>query len=101
MLTGDMIQIAIASLACSSAVLLLYKEFKLLSFDESFCRVQGWPATRLDLLLMFLTAVTVIVGLPAVGVVLTAALLIIPSAAARFWTDRLSQMMIGPVAEDP
>jgi len=94
MLTGDVIQIAIASLACIIAVLLLYKEFKLLSFDESFCRVQGWPATRLDLLLMFLTAVTVIVGLPAVGVVLTAALLIIPAAAARFWTDRLSQMMI-------
>jgi manganese/zinc/iron transport system permease protein len=31
--------------------------------------------------------------LPAVGVVLTAALLIIPAAAARFWTDRLSLMM--------
>ena len=43
---------------------------------------------------MFLTAVTVIVGLPAVGVILTAALLIIPAAAARFWTDRLSVMMI-------
>jgi manganese/zinc/iron transport system permease protein len=41
-----------------------------------------------------LTAVTVVVGLPAVGVVLTAALLIIPPSAARFWTDRLSTMMM-------
>ena len=47
-------------------------------------RVQGWSATGLDMLLMLLTAVTVVVGLPAVGVVLTAALLIIPPAAARF-----------------
>ena len=73
---------------------LLFKELKLLSFDEQFCEVQGWSAIGLDMLLMLLTAVTVVVGLPAVGVVLTAALLIIPPAAARFWTDRLSRMMM-------
>jgi len=93
MLAGDVLQIAATSVACSIVIVLMYKELKLLSFDESFCRVQGWPATRLDLLLMLLTAVTVITGLPAVGVVLTAALLVIPAAAARFWTDRLSWMM--------
>jgi ABC-type Mn2+/Zn2+ transport system permease subunit len=32
--------------------------------------------------------------LPAVGVVLIAALLIMPGAAARFWTDRLDRMLI-------
>lgn len=94
MLTGDVVQIAVTAVVCAVAVLLIYKELKLLSFDESFCRVQGWPTTALDLGLMFLTAVTVIVGLPAVGVVLTAALLIIPAAAARFWTDRLKYMML-------
>jgi len=93
MLVGDVLQICVAAVSCSLVVVVVFKEFKLLSFDESFCRIQGWPATGLDLLLMFLTAVTVIVGLPAVGVVLTAALLIIPAAAARFWTDRLSHMM--------
>ncbi len=94
MLRTDVLQIGAVVLITSGAVLLLYKELKLLSFDEQFCRVQGWPATGLDVLLMFLTAVTVVVGLPAVGVVLTAALLIIPAAAARFWTDRLSLMML-------
>ena len=34
-----------------------------------------------------------VVGLPAVGVVLMAALLITPAAAARFWTDRLGRML--------
>ena len=33
------------------------------------------------------------IGLPVVGVVLMAALLIIPAAAARFWTDRLGVML--------
>ncbi|HAA20312.1 MAG TPA: zinc ABC transporter permease, partial [Cytophagales bacterium] len=34
------------------------------------------------------------VGIQAVGVVLMAAMLITPAAAARFWTDRLSIMLI-------
>lgn len=94
MLRADVLQIAIVTIAVGFVILLLFKELKLLSFDEQFCQVQGWSATGLDVLLMLLTAVTVVVGLPAVGVVLTAALLIIPAAAARFWTDRLSRMMM-------
>jgi manganese/zinc/iron transport system permease protein len=43
---------------------------------------------------MTLVAVTVVIGLPAVGVVLVAALLILPAVAARFWTDRLGLMLI-------
>jgi len=39
------------------------------------------------------TAVTVI-GLQAVGLILIVALLIIPPAAARFWTSRLTSMLI-------
>jgi manganese/zinc/iron transport system permease protein len=35
----------------------------------------------------------VVIGLPAVGVVLMAAMLILPGAAARFWTDRLESML--------
>ncbi len=94
MLRSDVYQIAAVTIVTAVIVLLLYKELKLVSFDEQFCRVQGWSAGGLDLLLMVLTAVTVVVGLPSVGVVLTAALLIIPPAAARFWTDRLSKMMV-------
>ncbi|MCI0378093.1 MAG: metal ABC transporter permease [Gemmataceae bacterium] len=75
-------------------LLLLYKEFKLVAFDASFARVQGWPGFWLDFLLMLLVALAVVVGLPAVGVLLMAALLIIPAAAARFWTERLGLMLV-------
>lgn len=77
-----------------AAVLLLYKEFKLVAFDPDFARVQGWPVFPLDLALMGLLALAVVVGLPAVGVLMMAALLIIPPATARFWTDRLGVMLI-------
>lgn len=93
MTLADVYFIAAMSAGCLVAVLLLYKEFKLMSFDPQFASAQGWPVVALDLLLMGLVAVMVVVGLPAVGVVLIAALLIVPGAAARFWTDRLGVML--------
>jgi manganese/zinc/iron transport system permease protein len=75
-------------------VVLLYKELKLLCFDEDFGASQGWPTLRLDLLLMLLVCVCTVAGLPAVGVVLMVALMIIPPAAARLWTNRLGPMVL-------
>lgn len=90
----DVFWIAAFSLLTLAVVLLLYKEFKLIAFDPAFAQAQGWPVYRLDLLLMGLIAVAVVVGLPAVGVLMIAGLLIIPAAAARFWTERLGLMLV-------
>ncbi|MBL8874255.1 MAG: metal ABC transporter permease [Phycisphaerae bacterium] len=76
------------------ATLLFYKEFKLLCFDRDFAAGQGWPTVALDLFLMALVCICTVVGLPAVGVVLMVALLIIPAVAARFWTNRLGVMLV-------
>lgn len=89
----DVLVIGSVATASLLVILLLYKEFKLVTFDPAFAGVQGWPVGWLDLAIMGLIAVTVVFGLPAVGVVLMAALLILPGAAARFWTDRLGRML--------
>jgi manganese/zinc/iron transport system permease protein len=89
----DVYLIAGVSAACLLLIVACYKEFKVVAFDPGFARVQGWPAVALDLLLTALVAVMVVIGLPAVGVVLMAALLIIPAVAARFWTERLSGVL--------
>lgn len=74
-------------------VAVLFKEFKLLCFDREFARVEGFPALLLDLLLMGMICVCTIAGLPAVGIVLMVAMLVIPGVTARFWTDRLGPML--------
>lgn len=94
MITQDVELIMMAALGCAAVVLLLYKELKLIAFDQDFARVQGWPSLLLDLVLMTLLAVVVMIGLPAVGAVLMAALVILPGATARLWTDRLSVMLL-------
>jgi manganese/zinc/iron transport system permease protein len=73
---------------------LFYKEFKILSFDPAFGASIGFPMRIMDLFLTGLVAVSVMIGLEAVGVVLMAAMLIIPAAAARQWTDRLGMMIL-------
>lgn len=95
MLRDDVLLIGGVSAAALVVIMLLYKELRLTSFDPGFARVQGWPATALDLLQMGLVAVMTVVGLPAVGAVLVAAMLILPSATMRFWTDRFSTLLLG------
>jgi manganese/zinc/iron transport system permease protein len=72
---------------------LFYKEFKLLTFDVEFAASIGLPVRGLNILLTSLTVVAVLIGLQTVGVVLMAAMLIAPAAAARQWTDRLGTMI--------
>jgi manganese/zinc/iron transport system permease protein len=73
---------------------LLFKEFGLLCFDTGFAKGQGWPVGALDVILTGLVVAVVVVGLQAVGLVLIIAMLIIPAAAARFWTERLLPMVV-------
>jgi len=94
MIAQDVYLIAGVSGVCLVVLLMLYKEFKLVAFDPEFAVAQGWPAYPLDLFLMVLIALTVVIGLPAVGVVLMAAMLILPGATARFWTERLGTMLV-------
>ena len=94
MILSDVYWLAGIAAVSLFTIVACYKEFKLVAFDAEFARVQGWPAGWLDALLMGLIAITVVVGLPAVGVVLMAAMLILPAAAARFWTDRLGKMLV-------
>jgi len=74
------------------ACAILFKEFRLLCFDAGFAQGQGWPVGVLDAVLAGLVVTIVVVGLQAVGVILIIAMLIVPAAAARFWSDRLAPM---------
>jgi manganese/zinc/iron transport system permease protein len=77
-----------------AGVVLAFRELRLVSFDAGFARAVGLPVTVLEGLLATFTTLAVTVGLQLVGVVLMSALLVTPAAAARYWTDRLSRMVM-------
>ncbi len=70
------------------------KEFRLMVFDPEFGRAIGFPMKSISFLFNVLMILAVVIGIQAIGVVLMAALLITPGAAARFWTDRLNPLLI-------
>lgn len=72
----------------------LFKPLKLVIFDRDFAVSRGIKVRRFELILSTLTVIGVATGIKAVGVVLMAALLITPAAAARFWTDKMKTMLI-------
>lgn len=76
------------------AVVLFYKEFKLLAFDRDFGASLGYPMRSLEIFLTLLLVIVVVVGLQTVGVVLMVATLVTPAAAARQWTERLGVMLL-------
>ena len=90
---GDVQLMAVSAGVVCLAAILLFKEFKLLCFDRGFAAGAGFNPSLLDALLMALIVGVVVIGMQAVGVVLMAALLITPAAAARFWTEKLGLMV--------
>ena len=94
MIRADALLIGFAALGIVVLATLLFKELRLYTFDEDFAAGDGWPVHGLDILLMSLVVGVTVLGLQAVGIVLVIAVLIIPPAAARFWTDSLAKMVL-------
>ncbi|TWT98126.1 Manganese transport system membrane protein MntB [Botrimarina colliarenosi] len=92
MLSRDAWLIAGVAAVCVAASLALFKELSLLCFDPGFAASRGYSVGWLDTVLMAMVVITTIVGLQAVGLILMIALLVIPPAAARFWTEDLRTM---------
>ncbi len=93
LLREDVVTMALLGGPALVAVLVLWKEFKLLAFDPAFGASVGLPMRALDVALTGLLVVAIVVGLQTVGVVLMSAMVVAPAAAARQWTDRLGVMV--------
>ena len=91
---SDLITFSVVGIILLTVVILMFKEFTLISFDEDFAHSIGLPVRRIELVLTTLTVLAVVIGIQAVGVVLMAAMLITPAAAARFWTDKIKVMIL-------
>jgi manganese/iron transport system permease protein len=90
----DLVLIAGLGLLALLAVVLLYKELLVVSFDPILAATLRLPLNALNYLLLVLIAVTVVVSLQTVGVALMVAMLVTPAATAYLLTRRLWHMMI-------
>jgi len=92
--TSDLWLTAGLGLLVLLAVVFLYKELLVISFDPVLAATLRLPLSTLQYLLLVLIALTIVVSLQTVGVALMVAMLVTPAATAYMLTRRLWHMMI-------
>jgi len=95
---GDVVLTVVIGGAVMVAMVAMRRVFAAAAFDPVGARAMGLPVLALDMLLLGLTALTVVVSFKAVGNILVIALLVTPAATARLFVDRLLPMMALSVA---
>ena len=90
----DLKQVLLLLLMNGTLLLLFYRRLELLTFDSEFARNMGISLGFFNYLLMFQTAITAIGSFRAVGTFLFLAFLVAPALTARFFTDKLRQLLL-------
>ncbi len=94
MTEGDIKLLAYVTVFVLITVMLFFQKLRLIAFNQAYARTLGIAVNRYELLLALLIVMSVVVGLQLVGVVLMAAVLLTPMAAARYWSNQLSHILI-------
>ncbi len=79
---NDIITIVVLAVVVLVAVVAFFKELLFTTFDEEAAHVSGVPTKFVNVLFILLSALTVSLAIPIVGVLLTAALIVIPVITA-------------------
>lgn len=79
---GEVWTSAILAMAVVLTVVLNYHDLVAITFDRELAKASGIPVKRLDFILAVLSAVTVVLAMKVVGLLLVAALIVIPAATA-------------------
>lgn len=90
----DLLLMAGLAVVVLVVVMLLYKEFLIVSFDPLLAATQQIPVGLLRNLMLVLLALTVVISLQTVGIGLVAAMLVTPAATAYLLVRRLATMML-------
>jgi manganese/iron transport system permease protein len=90
---SDLVRTAFLGVLVIASIILLYKEFLVISFDPVLAVTLRLPGQLLEYVLLIMIAVAIVISLQTVGVALMVAVLVTPAAAAYLLTKRLPVMM--------
>lgn len=84
----DMIIMVGLNIVVLATVILLYRSFQALTFDEEFAKTRNVPVSLLSIVLFILIALTTVALLRVVGIILVITLLSLPAAGALNLSSR-------------
>jgi zinc transport system permease protein len=92
---GDLVLVAVLGAAGLALIAILYRALVAVAVDEESARVSGIPVSMLNVILAGLAGVTIAASMRIVGVLLIAALMVLPvTAASRVAWSLLSTLLI-------
>jgi manganese/zinc/iron transport system permease protein len=80
---------AVLASAIILAVIFLYKEVQMITFDREYTKSLGFRTASIETLFFVLIVLAIVIGIRSVGVVLMSAMLIAPAVAARQFSNKL------------
>lgn len=95
---ADLWLIGLLALVAAGATMIFFKELVFLAFDEEGARVAGLPVKALNLVFVMIAALLVSVAIPVVGVLLIAALVVLPVLTALQLRRSFRQTLIYAIA---
>lgn len=78
----DIFQIVVVAIIVVSIIMVYYKKFVYIAFDEDQAKISGIPVEKLNYLFTVLVAITIIVSMKLVGILLISSLIVIPNITA-------------------
>lgn len=94
MVRSDVITMLILAITVILVFVIGFKEWKLYLFDQQFAKGIGLSIRGMNTIYTLVLVITIVIGIQAVGVILMAAMLIIPAVSARYWTHSFRMMVI-------
>ena len=92
--SDDIVLFAIVGSFLLVLLILKYRAFYFVAFNQEYMKVRGYSIRWNDLLISTASILAIAMGIQAVGVVLMSALLIIPVASARMLTFRIIPLLV-------
>ncbi|TVR95080.1 MAG: metal ABC transporter permease [Trueperaceae bacterium] len=92
--TTELTIIAVVAVIATTLLLALWGRLAYATFDDELARTDGVRSRLLEYLLFGLAAVVITVSATVVGIILMAAYLVIPAAAARIWARSMASMTL-------
>lgn len=92
--TQDIWLVAVLGAFVLASVIILRKELLFVTFDEECATASGLPVRFLNVLLLILTAITVVVAIRVVGVLLVSSLIVLPTLTARQFCHGFNRLLV-------
>ena len=92
--TAQVVLVSVVTVLAAAVVFFGYRPLLFSTFDPEVADVSGVRTARIDALLMFVLAATILATMNVLGVTLVAATLVIPPVVARMLTNSFSRMLV-------